>query len=82
MDRLSVGMVILEMLVGTDLMITATLEGLQDKLLKDCQGYFDKATGSLLRYLILDDDWFDIETYIQHFIGGERDVVTGCILKF
>jgi hypothetical protein len=35
-----------------------------------------------LRYLILDDDWFDIETYIQHFIGGERDVVTGCILKF
>jgi hypothetical protein len=82
MDRLSVGMVILEMLVGTDLMITATLKELQDKLLQDCQGYFDKATGSLLRYLILDDDWFDIETYIEHFIGGERDVVTGCILKF
>jgi hypothetical protein len=33
MDRLSIGMVILEILVGTDLMITATLEELHDKLL-------------------------------------------------
>jgi hypothetical protein len=81
MDRFSVGIIILEILAGSDLILAATNEELQTKLLIDCQVYLDAATGSLLRYLILDKRYVDIETYIKHFIGGERDVITDNILR-
>lgn len=81
-DQFSIGMIFLEILIGTELVINATNEELQNKLVVDCCCYFDQATTSLLRYLIFDEEYVDVETYVQHFIGGERDVVRGCILKF
>jgi hypothetical protein len=80
-DRFSVGVIILEMLVGTDLVIAATLEELLNKLLYDCCPYLDAETYKVLSYLILDEDEIDLDAYIRHYISSEHGVIRISILK-
>jgi hypothetical protein len=80
-DRFSVGVIILEMLIGTDLVIAATLEELLKKLLYDCCPYLDPETYKVLSYLILDEDEVDLNAYIKNDITSEHKVIRANILK-
>jgi hypothetical protein len=80
-DRFSVGVIILEMLVGTDLFIAATLEELLKKLLLDCCPYLDPETYKVLCYLILDEDEVDFNAFINNFITNEHEVIRTSIIK-
>lgn len=81
-DRYSVGIVILEMLIGTDLIITAKTQCQLEKLLKDCSQYFDPATMTVLEFLIFDEGHANLESYVNDYVHGEPDVIRSCILKF
>jgi hypothetical protein len=81
-DRYSVGVIFLEMLVGTDIMLTAKMEYQLERLITDCSPYLDIATVGVLEYLILDKSYKGLETYVQEFVKGEKDVVRDCILGF
>jgi hypothetical protein len=54
-DRFSVGMVILEIIVGTEPVINATFEDLLQKLIQDVSAFLDNATLKVLRYLLFND---------------------------
>ena len=67
-DRYSVGIVILEILVGTELVISARVEELVEKLVDDCETYLDLEMTRLIRYLILDEGQFNISEYVKKLI--------------
>ena len=67
-DRFSVGVVLLEILIGTDFIITAKNEYQLEKLLQDCSQYFDTATATVLDYLIFDEGHANLETYVSDYV--------------
>ena len=70
------------MLVGTDIMLTAKMEYQLERLINDCSPYLDIATVGVLEYLILDTSYKGLETYVQEYVQGEKDVVRESILRF
>ena len=80
-DRYSLGMIILEILLGSELVLAAQTEELVEKLLDDCSTYLDGATQALLWFLTLYVGELNLKDFVDHFIGGERDVIRADILR-
>ena len=59
-DRHSVGIIMLEILVGTELVMAAILESQVEDIVDDCYQYLDPATAKVLRYLILHEGVLDL----------------------
>ena len=64
-DRYSVGIIILEILVGTEPVLAARHEELVEQLLDDCSPYLDRATELLLRHLILHEGNSNIDAFMK-----------------
>ena len=63
LDQWSVGVVILELLVGTDLVIVANSAQKLRDLLIHCGQYIDGQTHMLLSFLLFDYPWIDVQDY-------------------
>jgi hypothetical protein len=70
-DMYSIGIIILEVIVGTDIVIMTKNEGYMDGLLGNLEMYLDDSTMALLRYLIQDDDHVDIRAFIENKLTDE-----------
>jgi hypothetical protein len=68
-DMYSIGVVILEIIVGTELAIMTKRPLGLTKLLSDLIDYVDKDTMALLNYLILDKDEVDLKVFIQSHLS-------------
>jgi hypothetical protein len=80
-DYYSVGIIILEILVGTDIVIPATTEVHLEKMYQDCCAYLDSNTQGLLSYLIFDENVININTYIEIVEENDGEIITTQILK-
>ena len=81
-DKYSIGVIIFEILVGTDLMIGANDENEVALLLEYCFPYLDPATQSLLQFLIFNEHRIDVQMYIDHFALPPSGRVDTDILRF
>jgi hypothetical protein len=70
-DMYSIGIVILEVIVGTEMVIMAKNEGSVAGLLNNLETYLDESTIALLRYLIQDEDYLDIRAFIEKNLNDE-----------
>ena len=80
-DRYSIGIVILEILVGSELLFAANTEELVEKLLDDCTPYFDSDVTTLLRILILNEANIDIGIYVDGTIRKVSSKLESSILS-
>ena len=81
-DRFSIGMVILEILTRTTIVIPAICEELIENLLRDCLTYLNPATQQLIICLIFGRNQLDIQFYIDQFATGHYGVIQSDILRF
>jgi hypothetical protein len=79
-DRFSVGIIILETIVGTEPVINATFEDLLQKLIQDISSYLDPATLKVLKYLLFNESHACLKTYATEYVQAELDVIHECIL--
>lgn len=74
-DMHSIGVVILEVIVGTELVIMAKNEDYMAKLLNDLEMYLDEETMALLRYLIQDDGHVDIRAFVENKLSDQSQLI-------
>jgi hypothetical protein len=79
-DLFSVGVIVLETIVGTEPVINATFDNLLEKLIQDFSSYLDPATLKVLKYLLFNESYACLKTYINEYVLGEPDVIHECIL--
>jgi hypothetical protein len=70
-DNYSIGITILEILVGTDIVLSATTECHLEKMFQDCCSYLDAATQTLLGYLIFERGHINLKDYMV--LASEND---------
>jgi hypothetical protein len=63
-------------------MITAKMEYLLKRLINDCNLCLDITKVGVLEYLILDRSYKGLETYVQGYVKGEKDMMRDNILGF
>ena len=80
-DRYSIGIVILEILAGSDLVIMANGEELVAQLLRDLFDYLSPATLGLLQYLIFNEHAVNVQAFIDQWATGHYEVLTADILR-
>ena len=80
-DQYSIGIVILEILAGTDIVTPAFCHDWVEEMLDDCCNHLDPFTQGLLQKLINLRGEFNIQMYIDNCSTGYKEVVTGDILR-
>jgi serine/threonine protein kinase len=78
-DNWSVGIIILEILAGTEVVTPINSFNSAEKALTDCEPYLDKATFKLLLFLILCDEHVDLGQYLACSSQDEA-LVCGCVV--
>ena len=73
-DQWSVGVVILEVLVGTDLILVANTYEKVVKLFNDSIEFIDDSFGTMIKGLLFDDCYFDLESAAQRFSRCPEDL--------
>jgi hypothetical protein len=74
-DHYSIGITLLEIYIGTDLIVPAVTECQLEKLFQDVAPYLEPATICLLKQLIFDDDPINIEAFIELSLDGEGESI-------
>lgn len=64
-DTWGIGVTILEVLVGSELVLDAHRYGFFDTVLKDCGHYIDTQTYQVLDYLIFSEGNVDVDAYVK-----------------
>jgi hypothetical protein len=77
----SIGIVILEIIVGTELTIMTKRPLYLTKLLSDLTEYLDEETMALLNHLILDKEEVDIPAFIDSHLSDGHDKIKPDILR-
>ena len=75
------GVIILEILVGTELVLAARNEELVEQLLDDCSPYLDGATEHLLRHLILHEGNPSIDDHMRQLVSDGKSAIRASILR-
>ena len=66
-DQWSVGIVILEILVGSDLILLANTYKRVVRLFNDSLEFLDDVFGTMIKGLLFDDCYFDLDSAAQNF---------------
>jgi len=74
------GMIILEILVGTDLMIQIEYLREAEELVEACSAFLDEDTEALIRYLLFDEADYSLDGYIQS-LDDTHSTVIGDIIR-
>ena len=80
-DMYSVGIIILEILVGTDLILAAHCEQQIDFLLQNCSEYLGPSSAALLQHLIFFEHKIDVRYFADHFADGPDSVIGSDMLR-
>ena len=75
LDYWSVGVVILEILAGTELVITATSASKIRDLLRLCEQHLDSSTVSLLKHLLFGANEDYLEVYLEEVLTKKPNIV-------
>ena len=65
LDHWSLGVIIMEVLLGPEMVLSCECHSAIEMLLKDCEEYLDQTTVDLLKYLLFSEGKVDLPQYIE-----------------
>ena len=77
----AIGVIILEIMIGTEFVMVATHEGMMRRLVENVAAYIDKETYVLLEWLILDEGVVGIKRYVDEVLINDGDKIKDNILR-
>ena len=78
-DYWAVGMIILEILVGTQTVMCIDTHAKARQILEDYEPYMEPQLMTLLEFLILSKDPVNFGDYIEWVLDQDQDLVSKCI---